>query len=253
MKKTILRGLLVASALVASPVLAQSSAPTNLDPLSSDEAWEAAINAGKTDVEFLGRKEIAPGIFPKRQEMQSLDRYNCFVGGDVISSDRKIAAMIAAGRQCTDDFRKEVNGRKKAGSTTFYVHQSMFGYAIRIDKRGSSEQGNSTCDAFSPFGSSDPIAFACFNDMNGHQRVMGFATALGHTAAAGAVNFGLMRSQRRNKTIIDNRSGSASGSESESEATGGGGAPTIIYNNPSATAGAGVYFRDCPTTTTTCK
>ena len=230
MNKTILRGLLVASALAASPALAQSS---TLDPLSSDEAWNAAIDAGTTDTEMLGRREIAPGIFPKRQEMASLVRYNCFVGGDVISSDRKIAALIAAGRQCTDDFRKEVNGRKKAGSTTFYVHQTMLGYSIRIDKRGSSEQGNSTCDAFSPFGSTDPIAFACFNDLSGHQRVMGFATALGQTAAAGAVNFALMRGQRRNQTIIDNRSGSLSGAAADSTSTGGGTtAPITIYNNP---------------------
>ncbi len=233
-----MRGLAAAFTLLASPVLAQAPLPaeaaTTLNPLSSDEAWSAAIDAGMTDTQMLGRREIAPGIFPKRLEMRSLVEKGCFVGGDVVGSDPKIAAMIAAGKQCTNKFRELVNSKKKAGSTTFYVHETMLGYSIRIDKRGSSEQGNSTCDAFSPFGSTDPIAFACFNDMSGHQRVMGFATAVGQDLIRGGINFGLMRSQRPNKTIIDNRSGSASGSEAIAESAGGTGGPTqiSIVNNP---------------------
>jgi hypothetical protein len=215
--------------VIATPALAETttSAPTteatasaveatNPDPLASDEAWNAALDSGKTDVQLFGRREIAPGIFAKRMEMRSLAEKGCFVGGDVIGNDPKIAKLIAAGLQCTDKFRDEVNGRKKAGSTTFYVHQMMLGYSIRIDKRGSKEQGNSTCDAFSPFGSTEPIAFACFNDMSGHQRVMGFVTAVGQDLVRGGINFGLMRAQRPNKTIIENGSGSNSGSSSGS-------------------------------------
>lgn len=247
MKKLIISVPLAAFALVATPVAAQSATPAKSDinpALSSDEAWNAAIDAGTTDTQMLGRREIAPGIFPTRLEMRSLAERNCYVGGDVISSDPKIAKMMAAGLQCTDDFRKEVNKRKKAGSTTFYVHQTMIGYTIRIDKRGSSEQGNSTCDAVSPYGSVDPIAFACFNDMSGHQRVMGFAAALGQTVATGGVNFGLMRAQRPNQTVVDNRSGSAASSDADSNSTGGSGGTNIfnvsaVGNNAPITANAG--------------
>jgi len=231
-------GLAAASPALADNIpstpAAEVSAPAEVEAFSSDEAWEKAIDEGKTDVELLGRREIAPGIFPKREEMRSLARYGCYIGGDVVPNDRRVAAMLAAGQQCTDAFRERVNKVKKAGSTTFSIHIiPMVGYSFRIDKRGSSEQGNTTCDAVSPFGSTAEIAFACFNDMSGHQRVMGFATALGQDVVRGGINLGLMRAQRPNRTIIENgsdsdsrsRSGSAAASVAEVEDGG------VVVNN----------------------
>lgn len=264
MKQIIISGLLATATLVATPVFAQTNSleqtevVSDIDPLSSDKAWNESIDNGTTDVALFKRREVAPGVFPTRIEMKSLVERGCFVGGDVISSNPKIARMLAAGQQCTEDFRKEVNKLKKAGSTTFYVHQMMFGYSIRIDKRGSKEQGNSTCDGFSPFNSIDAIPFSCFNDKSGHQRVAGFAEVIGQTAVAGGVNFALMRAQRRNRTIVDNRSGSQAGAQSTSESAGGGTAPAIhITNNPlfnpsfNVNAGAEANINEAPCRSTT--
>lgn len=232
---TITRGL-AAIALLSGPV-----------SVSAQTTMTAAF------VKEVGMSEVIPNFYITEQQVIELKNTHCTGGPKGLFNDLVADRKAKGFAWCNRDFTKKLSGYVKEGAHAYTLMITPVGFRLTIHDKAINLDRNVKCHADIPFSGVYNLNFTCFDSKSGKQVVSEIiGSVIGNTVPmATTAVLSNLTAPRAGSTNINVGSESTSGAKATS--TGGGGAPVHIYNNPSATAGASVYFRDCPTTTTTCK
>ena len=239
------------SGLAALALIATSSvAIAQENPLASN------LDTGvmtSSFVQRLGMTEVLPNFYITAQQMAELEKTQCTGGPTGLFNELRAKIRKDGGNWCSRENNSRLGGYFKSGAVGYTLMAGPTSARLTVYDQAVNQNRNVRCLADIPYSGVFELKFSCFDAKSGAQiksEIIGqiLGSAIPMMGAAVVSNLTAPRAGNTNISV-----GNQSASTSAAEATGGGGAPVHIYNNPSATAGASVYFRDCPTTTTTCK